>query len=190
MATAVAVPAARLLPTHDLPLAVGNYVVGLTATTGLVILLYLRWRPTAPARWRPALATPLLLGYAAVTIAVPLHLGLTHATPVGARRWWLLAVVWAGFALLAYAGERISAGNSFGVLAVSAVVVSALTGAAVVGITYGFVLLVVPLLAVLLLVQAGWSAVLNRHGAPSWLIALVGSLVVAWPIATALPVIG
>jgi hypothetical protein len=46
----------------------------------------------------------------------------------------------------------------------------------------------VPLLAILLLCQALWSAVLHRFSAPSWLVALVGSLLVAWPIATALPV--
>ena len=44
--------------------------------------------------------------------------------------------------------------------------------------------------AVLLLWQAMWSAVLHRFAAPTWLIASVGSLLVAWPIATALPVIG
>jgi hypothetical protein len=68
--------------------------------------------------------------------------------------------------------------------------VVALTGAAVVGLTFGFVLLIVPLLAVLLLWQAVWSAVLHRFSAPAWLIALVGSLVVAWPLATALPITG
>lgn len=66
----------------------------------------------------------------------------------------------------------------------------ALTGAAAVGFTSGFVLLVIPLLGILLLWQAAWSAVLHRFSAPSWLIALAGSLVVAWPLATALPVIG
>jgi hypothetical protein len=76
------------------------------------------------------------------------------------------------------------------VLTVSAVAVIALTGAAAIGFTSGFLLLVVPLLVVLLLWQAAWSAVLHRFSAPSWLISLVGSLVVAWPLATALPVIG
>jgi hypothetical protein len=110
------------------------------------------------------------------------HLGLTHAVPAGAK-WWLLALTWAGFGLLAYAGRSAP-------LAVSAVAVIALTGAAVVGLTFSFVLLVVPLLAVLLLGQAIWSAVLHRFATPAWLIAAMGSLVVAWPIATALPVIG
>jgi pimeloyl-ACP methyl ester carboxylesterase len=202
---AVATPAAGLaalvapvLPSNDLPLAVGGYVVGLTAVTGAALLGYRRWRgPTFPApgpvtppgRLRLAVATPVLIGYAMTTIAVPMHLGLTHAVPVGAR-WWLLLLVWAGFAVLAFAAERLTTGNSFGVLAVSAVVVVALTGAAVVGLTSGFVLLVVPLLAVLLAWQAAWSALLHRFATPSWLISLVGSLIVAWPIATALPVIG
>ncbi len=190
-ATAVAALIAPLLPTDDLPLAIGGYVVGFTALAGALILCYRRSAaPGAPAgRLRQVVATPVLIGYAATTVAVPTHLGLTHAIPVGAR-WWLLALAWAGFAVLAYAAERVSGDNSLGVVAVSAVAVLALTGAAVAGLTDGFVLLVVPLLAVLLLWQAVWSAVLHRFAAPRWLITLVGSLVVAWPIATALPVVG
>ena len=201
-ATAVAALVAPFLPTSRLPLALGGYIVGFTATAGAVILGYRRWRgpifpapapilaPVARPGWlRLAVATPVLIGYAATAIALPLHLGLTHALPVGAR-WWLLGLVWTAFAVLAYAAERVTAGNSFAVLAVSAVAVIALTGAAVVGLTAGFLLLIVPLLAVLLLWQAFWSAVLHRFSAPSWLIAIVGSLVVAWPLATALPVLG
>lgn len=197
-ATAVAALAAPLLPTNRLPLALGGYLIGFTVTAGAVLLGSLRLRgaafpapepPARPGRLRLAFATPVLIGYAAATIAVPTHLGLTNVLPVGAR-WWLLALMWAGFAVLAYAAERVTAGNSFGVLAVSAVAVIALTGAAVVGLIAGFLLLVVPLLAVLLLWQAIWSALLHRFSAPPWLIALVGSLVVAWPMASALPVTG
>ncbi|MET0493285.1 MAG: alpha/beta fold hydrolase [Actinoplanes sp.] len=196
-ATGFAALVAPLLPSNDLPLAVGGYVIGLTALTAVLILAYQRWfgasteSPAPPAsagRVRLVVAAAVLIAYAGVTIAVPMHLGLTHAVPVGAR-WWLLPLVWAGFALLAYAAEKIAGGNSFGVLTVSAIAMVALAGAAVVGLTSTFVLLVVPLLAVLLLWQAIWSAVLHRFAAPKWLIALVGSLVVGWPIATALPMI-
>jgi dienelactone hydrolase len=189
---------APLLPTINLPLALGGYVVGFTLTAGIALLAYHRWRtgtfaasaPVAPHGWlRLAVATPVLIGYAAVAIALPLQLGVTNAIPVGAR-WWLLAAVWAGFAVLSYAAECVAGGNSLGVLAVSAVTVIALTGAAAVGLTSGFLLLVVPLLAILLVWQAIWSAMLHRFSAPPLLIALVGSLVVAWPIATALPVVG
>ena len=194
-ATAVAALLAAVLPSQDLPLALGGYIVGFTATAGVGILGYLRWRgpifPVSQTRTeagplRLAVAAIVLIGYAAAAIAVPLHLGLTHALPVG-DRWWLLPLVWAGFALFAYATERVAAGNSIGVLTVSAVAVIALTWAAVVGLTSSFLLLVVPLFAILSLWQAIWSAVLHRFSAPPWLIALVGSLVIAWPIATALP---
>ena len=198
VAAGVAVLVAPIAPTVRLPLALGGFIVGFTATAGVAMLAYHRWRDgtfsaSAPVArlggLRLAVAAPALIGYAAATIAVPLHLGLTNAVPVGVR-WWLLAAVWAGFAVLAYAAECVAGGNSFGVLAVSAVAVIAMTCAAIVGLASGFLLLVVPLFAVLLLWQAIWSAVLHRFSAPTWLISLAGSLLVAWPIATALPVIG
>ena len=193
VACAVAAVVARWLPTERLPLSIGNYLVGFTVTGGAAMLAYQSPSPTAPIS-RPggrrlALAAPILTGYAAVTVAVPLNLGLTYAVPVG-NRYWLLPVVWAGFALLAYAGDRLAAGNFLGLLTVSMVALAAVTGAAVTGLTSGFVLLIVPLLAVLLLVQAAWAAILHRFAAPRWLIAVVGSLIVAWPIASALPLTG
>ena len=178
---------APLLPNRYLPLAIGDYVVGFTVVTGVAVLLYLRVRPrpAVPPR-RLLLAAPLLTGYAAVTIALPMQLGLTQTVPVGAR-WWLLPLVWAGFAVLALAGLRLSDGNSLGLLVVSAIAVVVLTAASILGLTSGFVLLVLPLLAVLFVLQAAWSAVLHRLAAPAWLIAVVTSVLVAWPIATALP---
>jgi hypothetical protein len=180
-ATGVAAIAAKVLPTRYLPLAVGDYVAGFTLTAGVLMVAYHRWR-RIPAVPEPS-ARPaglLLIPYAAVTIALPLHLGVTHAVPVGPR-WWLLPIVWAGFAVLAYAGELFSGPI------VSAVTVLVLSTAAVAGLAPGFVLLVVPLLVVLLAGQAAWSALLHRLAAPAWLIALVGSLLVAWPVAVALP---
>ncbi|MEU4717150.1 hypothetical protein AB0F73_26345 [Micromonospora purpureochromogenes] len=56
-----------------------------------------------------------------------------------------------------------------------------------VGLAPGFVLLVVPLFAVLVGWQAAWAAVLRRAGAPRWLPALVGAALLAWPMATTLP---
>ncbi|MFI5895910.1 alpha/beta hydrolase family protein [Actinoplanes sp. NPDC051513] len=176
---------APFLPSSRLPLSLGGYVAGLATVTGAVVIAY-RWRNGKPEPIRHAFAAPVLIGYAAIAVAIPLHLGLTYAIP-GGIRWFLLVAVWAGFAILAYGGERLAEGNGFGVLAVSAVTVVALTAGAVAGLTSSFVLLVVPLLAVLLLWQAAWSAVLHRFAAPRWLIAAAGSLLVAWPIATALP---
>ena len=194
VAAVVAIVVASIAPTSRLPLALGGFIVGFTTAAGVAMLAYQRRRGGGPPVARPgtlrlAVATPVLIAYAAATIVIPVHLGLTNAVPAGAR-WWLLAAVWAGFAVYAYAAERIAAGNSFGVLTASAVAVIGLTAAAILGLTSSFLLLVVPLLAILLLWQAIWSAILHRFSAPPWLTALVGSLVVAWPIATALPVIG
>jgi dienelactone hydrolase len=193
VAAVIAAVAARLLPTTRLPLAVAGYVTGYAAVTGALLLAYATWRPAkptrdaAPRRSRPRLL--LAVGYAVVAIAVPVHLGLTHALPVG-DRWWLLPIVWAAFALLAYAAERATGGDTLGVTAVAAVFVAVLTAAAVTGLTHGFVLLVLFPLVGLLLWQALWSAFLNRFAVPAWLIALTGSVVVAWPLAVALPLAG
>jgi len=197
-AALVAMLVAPIAPITHLPLALGAYIAGFTTTAAVAMLAYHRWRAgtysagapvTRHGGLRLAVAAPVLIGYGALTIAVPLQLGVTNAVPVGAR-WWLLAVVWAGFAALAYAAECVADGNSFGVLTVSAVAVLAMTCAAIVGLAPGFLLLVVPLFAILLLWQAIWSAVLHRFSAPTWLITLVGSLLPAWPIATALPLTG
>ncbi|XVV08876.1 alpha/beta hydrolase [Actinoplanes sp. CA-131856] len=181
-AAVVAALVAAVVPTSWFPLDSGDYAVAFTFLFGgLLLVVAPRERP----RWAPG-ALVLVL-YAAVTIVVPLQLGFTNVWPAGSR-WWLLPVVWAGFAVLSYAGERLSRGSTLGVLAVSAATVAALTAAATLGLTNGFLLLVVPLLAVLLVLQAGWSALLNRLGAPAWAIALAGSLLVAWPIAATLPI--
>jgi dienelactone hydrolase len=183
-----AVLLARILPTIRLPIAIGGFVAGYTAVLGALLSAYGIWRPPSPSPRGGARGLPLI-GYAAVAIALPLSLGLTHAVPVGPR-WWLLPVIWAGFAVLAYGTERITGGNSLGGLLVSAVVVAGLGGAAVTGLTHGFVLLVAAPLALLFGWQALWNAVVHRFGAPAWLTALVGSVVVAWPIAIALPLLG
>jgi hypothetical protein len=117
------------------------------------------------------------------------HLGLTHAVPVG-DRWWLLPIVWAAFALFAYAAERVTRGVPLHLLAIAAVFVVVLAAAAVTGLTHGFVILVLFPLIGLLLWQTWWSAILNRFAAPAWLIAVTGAVVVAWPLAVALPLAG
>ena len=131
-------------------------------------------------------AAVLLVAYAGAAIFVPLQTGVVQAVPVGPR-WWLLVLIWAGFAVLAVGAGRLTGGDSLGLFIVSVVATVVLTAAAVAGLTSGFVLLVVPLLAVLMVWQAVWNAVLHRYSAPLWLAAPVGALVVAWPVAVTLP---
>ncbi|GAA2482192.1 alpha/beta hydrolase [Winogradskya humida] len=177
---------APILPSNRLPLDLGGYVVGLTGVTGALLLAY-TMRTRTRRRAGPKIQVLIMVYAAAIT--VPLQLGVTHVVPTGIR-WWLLLAVWAAFTLLTYATERATNGNVYAALAVSAVTLLALTGAAITGLTSSFVLLVVPLLALLMLWQAAWSTLLNRAGASPWLTAAAGSLLLAWPIATALPITG
>ena len=188
---ALAVAAAQWLPTSALPLAVGGYTAGffLLVGAGLCGVLLTTWatpRPELPGYGARLIgAAVLLAGYAMVTIAVPLHLGFTHAVPVGPR-WWLLPIVAAAAYILLLGAELTSLGRSMWLAMILAAVLVSLVTAAIAGTGPGFILLVAPLLAALFAWHLGWSAWLRRRSAPAWLIALVGAIVVAWPIATTL----
>ncbi|SCG68974.1 alpha/beta hydrolase [Micromonospora coxensis] len=195
LAVGAGVGVAALAPTARLPLAVGGYVTGFLLVTGGLLVAAARWwplprpaaAPVGPRRdGRAVVAGLVLTGYAVGAVAVPIHLGLTSALPVGAR-WWLLPLVAAGCLVFLTGAELVTGGRSRRYAAVGASAVLALTGAAVVGLAPGFVLLVVPLFAVLVAWQAAWAAVLRRAGAPRWLPALVGAVLLAWPVATTLP---
>lgn len=194
---ALAVLAAGVAPTTRLPLAVGGYAAGWFALTGAGLVTAYGLATRSEAGWRTALrAGPrqsgialLLLAYAAVAVAVPLHLGLIHAVPVGAR-WWLLPVVIACVAVLLLGAELLAAGSWRRAALILATTAAVLLAATLAGRAPGFVLLVLPLLVVLLAWQAGWAALLRRRSAPAWIPALTGAVVVGWPIAVSLPLAG
>ncbi|WP_431930679.1 dienelactone hydrolase family protein [Micromonospora sp. RP3T] len=197
---AVAVPAAGLgavlaapLPTDRLPLAVGGHVAAFLLLTGvLLVAAHLRFRPRRPpashARrpTRAAGVAAVLLGYAVLAVASPLHLGFTSTAPVGAR-WWLLPLVTLCCLAFLLGAELVTDGRGVAYAAVGGLAVVVLAAAAVTGLAPGFVLLVVPLFAALVAWQAAWAGVLRRRDAPWWLPAAVGAVVLAWPIATTLP---
>ncbi|MFJ6164789.1 dienelactone hydrolase family protein [Micromonospora orduensis] len=202
LAGGVGAAVAAVLPTARLPLAVGGYVAGFLLVTGVLLVAGQRWLPgwfgvSQPppgtpvsagrrATARTAVATLTLTGYAVLAVALPIHLGVTSALPVGAR-WWLLPLV-AGACLLFLLGvELVAAGRTRRHLLVVAVTVVVLTASALVGLAPSFVLLVVPLFALLLGWQAAWAAVLRRYAGPRWLPAVLGAALVGWPIATTLP---
>ncbi|CCH16417.1 dienelactone hydrolase family protein [Micromonospora lupini] len=205
LATGVGAAVAALLPTNRLPLAVGGYVTGFLLVSGLLVIAGQRLLPgrsRTPGTWQtpgtivdpadgraPAGAVGAALAltaYAVVAVALPIHLGLTSALPVGAR-WWLLPLVVAACLLFLLGVELVAAGRTWRRLLVVAVTVLVLSTSAVVGVAPGFVLLVVPLFAVLLGWHVLWAAVLRRYAAPRWLPALVGAALLGWPIATTLP---
>ncbi|PGH43123.1 dienelactone hydrolase [Micromonospora sp. WMMA1996] len=178
------------LPTARLPLAVGGHVAVFLLLTGGLLVAAQRWlRPATRAVGRAGRAVGVaaaLVGYAVLAVALPLHLGFTSATPVGAR-WWLLPVVLLCCLAFLLGAELVADGRGGRYAVVGGLGVVVLAAAAVTGLAPGFVLLVVPLFAALVAWQAAWAGVLRRRGAPWWLPALVGAVLLAWPIATTLP---
>ncbi|SBT52878.1 alpha/beta fold hydrolase [Micromonospora auratinigra] len=188
-ATVLGVVAAALLPTARLPLAVGGYVAVFLLAGGALLVAARRWarpRRPVPAGAGAAVVAPVLVGYAVLAVAVPLHLGFTSAAPVGAR-WWLVPLVILCCLAFLLGAELVADGHGRRYAAAGGLAVLVLTGAAVLGLAPGFVLLVVPLFAALVAWQAAWAAVLRRRGAPWWLAPLVGAVLLGWPLATTLP---
>ena len=180
----------QFLPTVALPLAVGGYAAGFFALFGVAFLVVAkawRYRPTRPTT-PTILAAVGLTAYAAMSIAIPVHLGFTNAVPVGTR-WWLLPVVALAAFVLLLGVELVAAGRAAVRGALLAVTAMSLGAAAVLGTAPGFVLLVLPLLVLLFAWHLGWSAVLTGRAAAPWLRALPGALLVAWPVATTLPLV-
>jgi hypothetical protein len=146
---------------------------------------------SAPVRpgLRSILTGAVLGGYGALTVALPSHVGLTYSIPVP-QRWWLVAAFGICAGVLCYAAEVVG-GRRVGPHAlVVALAATLVTGLAIVGIGPGFTLLVVPILVVLLVIQAGYAAVLRRLGAAPWVGAVVGAALLAWPVATSMPLVG
>jgi hypothetical protein len=177
----VAVFAGRLF--GFIPLAVGNYQIGFFLALGAILCAAaFQGRPLGTAPW----ASLLLVAYGVSAVAIPIHFGLTRAWPVGPR-WWILPLVALSFGVFLL-GVELATGGLIGRHAVVLLLaVLMLLGGAVLGVAPGFVVLVAPLLVVLLVWQAAWAVILRRCGAPPWLIAAVGAVVLAWPVATALP---
>jgi pimeloyl-ACP methyl ester carboxylesterase len=187
-AGAIGVIAAAVLPQAWLPLQVGAYVTGFAAVSGAVMVLWSGFTGGKP--WRGKLFPPhlLFIGYSVGAVAIPIHFGLTHAAPVGPR-WWILPIVVAAFALLAYGSIAVAGDRAGRMLLVAASGVVALTAAAVIGLAPGFIMLILPLLVLLLGWQAIWTPIMLRAGAPAWLVAVAGAILPAWPTATAMPLL-
>lgn len=191
-----AVALGPILPSTRLPLAVGGYAAGFFVVVGVALIvawaMARRRRDGAPGRdpadHRTIIAAPLLIGYACVAIVVPVHMGLTNAIPVG-QRWWLLPIIIGSVAVLLLGVELVGRRWWLRAALLSLTVFALLVGAAF-GWAPGFIVLVVPLLAVLFGWHLAWSAILAHRGAPAWLRAVIGAVVVGWPIAVALPVVG
>jgi hypothetical protein len=85
------------------------------------------------------------------------------------------------------AAERVGGGRWHVHTAVLATAVGLLLALTVTGFAPGFLRLVLALLVALLAIGAGVAAVLRRLAVPTWPAAAVASPIVAWTVATTLP---
>ncbi|WP_326557492.1 dienelactone hydrolase family protein [Micromonospora sp. NBC_01796] len=142
-----------------------------------------RQRPDAP--WRAAAATIGLAVAGIAAVVVPVHLGLTSAVPYGSRWWLTVLLVLATAALLGGAHAVARPPWSIGVLAAVCLPVPV---AAIVGLAPGFLTLVTPLIAGLLALYLLLAGVASLTGTPWFRTIPAGALLVAWPVATSLPI--
>ena len=128
-----------------------------------------------------------------VSVAVPAQLGWAHAVPVGPRVWVILPVAacaaafFGGVEVLCVGYGRLGAEVIHAWTAAGAL--AGLGVAVLLGVASSFVLLVAPLLAGLLVWQGVQAAALRAVRAPAWVTAVVGGVLLAWPIAVTMPII-
>ncbi|MBE1491856.1 alpha/beta hydrolase [Plantactinospora soyae] len=135
--------------------------------------------------WTAGATVVALAVGAGAAVVVPIHLGLTSVTPHGSR-WWLIGVL--ALATGALLGGVHAVSRPPWSLAVLAAVCLPLPVAATVGLAPGFLALITPLLAALLALYLVVAGVAWLTGMPWWRTIPAGALMVAWPVAAALPI--
>jgi dienelactone hydrolase len=177
VAASVAGTVAGLILARVLPAPVTGYLVGYFAGAGTVLLVRSGIpRPTfAP---RAVASGGALAVLAAAAVVVPVHFGLTAMVPHG-RHIWLVGLFVLATALL-LAGAQ-TAGRPLWVVLTLVLVCLPLPAATAVGLAPGFLVLIAPLVAILFAVYFMIMGLAGRAAVPA------GALVIAWPVAAALP---
>jgi hypothetical protein len=143
-------------------------------------------RAGQPVRWpRPTWEPVALAACGTAAVVVPIELGLTSMAPHGLH--WLLIALLAGASALLLGGAHAVAGPPYsaGVLAVVCLPVPV---AALVGLAPGFLGLVAPLIAGLVVLHLVLAGLAWRRGMPWWQTVAAGALMLGWPVAAALPI--
>ncbi|GAA4623330.1 hypothetical protein GCM10023196_019100 [Actinoallomurus vinaceus] len=204
VAVLTAVAAMAVIPRRLLPLAVAGPLAGFFGVIGIVTLavaLFIRRADAGNSEVRngggrswpvTAVAAVTLVLLTVASFAVPAQLGWAHAVPVGPRPWALIAVAacaaafFGGVEALCAGYDRLAATMIHAWTAAGAL--AGLGVAVLLGTAPSFVLLVAPLLAALLVWQAVQAAALRTLRAPVWLTAVLGGVLLAWPIAVTMPI--
>lgn len=159
----------------------GGAAVPLTVGAAVV---HRRARIRLPS-WRGLAAAAGFAAAGVAMVVLPIHAGLTSAVPYGPHRWLVAWLALATALLLASAHALAGPPWSVGVLAAVLVPVPV---AAAVGLAPAFLALVAPLIAGLLAVHLLVAGLAWRSGTPWWRTVPAGALMIAFPVATALPI--
>ncbi|MDT5030585.1 MAG: hypothetical protein QOC94_756 [Actinoplanes sp.] len=174
----------RTLPSED-----SGYLVGYFASAGATLAIaaaVLRSRAGQRVSWpRPTWEPVALAAAGTAAVVVPIELGLTSVVPHGLH--WPLIALLAGASALLLGGAHAVVGlpYSAGVLAVVCLPVPV---AALVGLAPGFLGLVAPLIAGLVVLHLVLAGVAWRRGMPWWQTVAAGALMLGWPVAAVLPI--
>lgn len=171
---------------RSLPSALCAYLIGYFAFTGATLgaVALMATVDGRAAERRRGLSWLALAVAVTAAVVVPVHLGLTSTLPHGPR-WWLIALLALAIALLLRSALALA--DPPWTVAVLGAVCLPLPVAAVAGLAPGFLALVTPLIGALFAIYLLVAGVARLAGTPWWQTVPAGALVVAWPVATTLP---
>ena len=190
----------RVLPTHFLPVLVGDYLAAHFLAYGVLTglcLLALRWigrpHPPAPGAALPFLgATAAVVGFAAVALVWPIDAFVTSFVP-GPGRGLLVGAMLCGTLPFFLADEWATRGTGSGRLAYAASKLAFLASLALaVGLDFWrlfFLVIIVPVIALIFAVFGLFSGWIYRRTGNPIVAALANAAVFAWAIGVTFPLL-
>ena len=190
----------RVLPTHFLPVLVGDYLAAHFATYGLLATLCLVWvrRRESGRGWRaarmPALAAAAfaVAGFGLVALVWPIDAFLTSFIP-GPERVVLMLAMLVGTLLFFLSDEWITRGEGTGRGAYAAYKLAFLASLAIaVALDFErlfFLIIIVPVIVLFFLVYGLFSAWAYRHTGHPFVGGIANALAFAWAIAVTFPLL-
>jgi pimeloyl-ACP methyl ester carboxylesterase len=195
----------RFLPTHFLPVLVGDYLAVHYAVYGLFTLLGWLWvrrrgadRLTTPAA-RPAVSVPALAAAAVLVIAFgfiaivwPLNSFVTSFVP-GPSRLLLIAAMGVGTSAYFLSDEWLTRGMTAARGAYPASKLAFLVSLVIaVGLDLEhlfFLIIIVPIIALFLIVYGSFSGWIYRRTRHPWVAAIANAVAFAWAIGVTFPLL-
>jgi pimeloyl-ACP methyl ester carboxylesterase len=190
----------RLLPTHFLPVLVGDYLAAHFATYGLLTALCLAWQGHWPGMRRGAtvlvadprllVASLLVVAYGFVAIAWPINALLTSFVP-GPGRTLLVVAMCAGTLSFFLGAEWVSRGTGAARGAYAAVKVAFLVSLALaVALDFErlfFLVIIVPVIAIFFIIYGLFSSWAYRATGHPFVAAIANAVAFAWAIGVTFP---